>query len=85
METLVIIAKRLDISVGELLFRGQKFHSSGRTFLNAVPEEITLLHPGVHDAAYKAFEALQAIYDLSDRVRLEESLGRIFSTEQALQ
>ncbi len=40
MKTLELIAGKLNLSMGELLFRGRKFHSSSRTSLNGIPEEI---------------------------------------------
>ena len=47
MKTLELIAGKLNLSMGELLFRRREFHSSGRTSLNGIPEEIALLHPRV--------------------------------------
>ncbi len=72
LNTLILIAGRLELSLGELLFRGQKIHTYGRTALNALPDEIMELHPQVRDAARRQFLALQAVYDLSDRLTAAE-------------
>ena len=79
LKTLELIAGKLNLSMGELLFRGRKFHSSGRTSLNGIPEEITLLHPRVRESAQLQFLSLQSLYDLSDKLTLEEEVEEILS------
>ncbi|MDE6993458.1 MAG: helix-turn-helix domain-containing protein [Lachnospiraceae bacterium] len=79
LKTLEVIAEALNFSLGELLFRGQKFHSSGRTSLNGLPEEILLLHSSVQESAQRQFLALQSLYDLSDRLTLEEEVKELLS------
>ena len=79
LKTLELSAGKLNLSMGELLFRGRKFHSSGRTSLNGIPEEITLLHPRVRESAQLQFLSLQSLYDLSDKLTLEEEVEEILS------
>lgn len=79
LETLELIAKKLDLSMGELLLRGQKFDSLGTTALNSLPDEVQLLHPKVRDVAEKQFRTLQAVYSLSEELILDESLKEILS------
>ncbi|MDE7010770.1 MAG: helix-turn-helix domain-containing protein [Oscillospiraceae bacterium] len=81
LKTLELIAGKLNLSMGELLFRGRKFHSSGRTSLNGIPEEIALLHPRVRESAQLQFLSLQSLYDLSDKLTLEEEVEEILSGE----
>lgn len=79
LKTLELIAGKLNLSMGELLFRGRKFHSSGRTSLNGIPEEIALLHSRVRESAQLQFLSLQSLYDLSDKLTLEEEVEEILS------
>lgn len=81
LKTLELIAGKLNLSMGELLFRGRKFHSSGRTSLNGIPEEIALLHSRVRESAQLQFLSLQSLYDLSDKLTLEEEVEEILSGE----
>ena len=79
LDTLLLIADKLGISLSQLLFRGQQFDSYGRSALNAIPDEISMLHPRLRDAASFQFLALQALYDSSDKLLLDETVDALLS------
>lgn len=72
LHTLTLIAEKLEISLGELLFRDRDVRPYRRTALSALSDEIALLHPQVRDAVRQQLLALQAVYDLSDRLTAAE-------------
>lgn len=82
LNTLELIAGKLGLTMGELLFRGQKISPFGRAALNAVPEEILRLHPYVQSGAQTQHLSLQFLYDLSDNLSREQLPDRSLPGER---
>lgn len=72
LDTMILIAEKLEISLEELLIRNGEDSSSKGNALSALSEEIAQLHPEVQATARQQLLALQYMYDLSDCLTVAE-------------